>query len=503
VAGPVPAERIRALNDAPVRPDRAIVLYWMTAFRRARFNFALERAAGLAAELRRPLVVLEPVRPDDPWASDRLHLFLLQGLADNRRAFAGRPVLYHPWVGRRGGEADRLLPAFARHACAVVADDFPGTFPGRVVTAAAGRVDVRLEAIDSNGLLPVRLGDRAFETARSFRCHVQRELPAHLDRFPAEDPLAGLRLPRLARLPGDLADHWPAVTAAELRQPARLAAALPIDHGVAPAPAVGGSVEGGRCLARFVAERLAKYAEGRNHPDADAASGLSPWLHFGHLSAHEVAGAVLRREGWTPAALAPRGGGARAGWWGLSPGAEAFLDQLVTWRELGYHAAARGGAEDDYGALPAWARATLDRHRRDRRRWTYGIDALRAARTHDPVWNAAQRELNETGVVQNYLRMLWGKRVLEWSPTPEEALRTLVALNDRLALDGRDPNSASGIQWCLGRYDRPWGPERPIFGTVRYMSSERTPRKLAMARYLARWGEEVAGASSSATRRRR
>jgi deoxyribodipyrimidine photo-lyase len=198
--------------------------------------------------------------------------------------------------------------------------------------------------------------------------------------------------------------------------------------------------------------------------------------------------AILSREGWTPALLGARADGARAGWWGLSPGAEAFLDQLVTWRELGFAFCAHRPDHREYGSLPAWARATLAAHARDPRARVYSAAELLDARTHDPLWNAAQRQLLAEGTIHGYLRMLWGKKVLEWTDTPEEALAILLELNDRLALDGRDPNSVSGIFWCLGRHDRPWGPERPVFGTVRYMSSANTARKVGVKRYLARHG---------------
>ncbi|MEZ4468400.1 MAG: hypothetical protein R3F43_29185 [bacterium] len=228
----------------------------------------------------------------------------------------------------------------------------------------------------------------------------------------------------------------------------------------------------------------------RSHPDADAASGLSPWLHFGHLSPIAVVAGIFDAEGWHPGRLG-KVTGARAGWWGLSATAEAFLDELVTWREVGfgfcYH------RPDDYFAfdsLPDWARATLTEHAVDPRPVVYDRATLEAARTHDPLWNAAQTELVRTGRMQNYLRMLWGKKVLEWSRTPAEALDTLIELNNRYALDGRDPNSYSGIFWTLGRFDRPWGPTRPIFGTIRYMSSESTARKLKLKGYLARFGED-------------
>jgi deoxyribodipyrimidine photo-lyase len=243
-----------------------------------------------------------------------------------------------------------------------------------------------------------------------------------------------------------------------------------------------------RRAALFVDSKLDFYAERRNDPDADATSGLSPYLHFGHVSAHHVFSLVAAHEDWSPSDVARLARGRREGFWAMRPGAEAFLEQLLVWRELGYNFCAFRDDADRFTSLPEWARRTLARHSGDRRPALYSLERLEAAETGDELWNAAQRELIETGRIQNYLRMLWGKRVLEWTRRPEAAYERLVYLNDKYALDGRDPNSYSGISWCFGRYDRPWGPERPVFGSVRFMSSDATRRKLELRRYLRRFG---------------
>ncbi|GEJ57024.1 deoxyribodipyrimidine photolyase [Anaeromyxobacter diazotrophicus] len=494
----VPTARLRALNAAPLRPDGRYVVYWMVAARRASHSFALDRAIGLARELARPLVVLEALRAGYPHASDRLHRFVLQGMAEQAAAFARARVVYHPYVEARAGDGRGLLEALAAEACAVVTDDFPTFFLPRMLAAAGARLAVRLEAVDGNGLLPVAAATRVFPTAHAFRRFLQSELPEHLTASPSPHPFRGQPLPEAPPLPPELLRRWPAATPALLAGDAAHLARLPIDHAVPPSPIPGGTRAARAALRRFVEERLARYARDRNHPDLDAGSGLSPWLHFGHLSAHEVFRAVAEAERWTPARLGARPRGQREGWWGTSPSAEAFLDQLVTWRELGFNMAAKREDHAAYGSLPGWARATLAKHAADPRPAVYGRAALEEARTGDPLWNAAQRQLRGEGRIHGYLRMLWGKKILEWSRSPEEALETAVALNDRWALDGRDPCSYAGILWCFGRYDRPWGPERPVFGTVRYMTSANTARKLRLARYLARWGEDRAPAEPRA-----
>ncbi|HZY02546.1 MAG TPA: deoxyribodipyrimidine photolyase [Anaeromyxobacteraceae bacterium] len=480
----VPSIRVRAVNDAPVRAGGRYVLYWMTAFRRAAHNFALDRAAEAAREMGRPLLVLEALRAGYPWASDRLHAFVLQGMADNARALGAAGVAYHPYVEPEPAAGRGLLSALASRAALVVADDFPSFFLARMVAVAGARLDVRLEAVDSNGLLPLAAATAVYPTAYAFRRFLQRELPRHLASFPSPRPLEGRGLAG-ADLPRGVASGWPAASAALLAADAAALDSLPIDHGVPPAPLHGGSAAAEETLRGFLRERLARYPE-RSHPDEDATSGLSPWLHFGHVSAHEIFRRLARREGWKESRLG-KVTGSRAGFWGMSPEAEAFLDELVTWRELGFNMASKRADCHRYESLPRWAQETLAKHARDRREHVYRLADLTAARTHDPVWNAAQRQLLVEGRIQNYLRMLWGKKILEWSRSPREALSAMLELNDRHALDGRDPNSLSGIFWVLGRYDRPWGPERPVFGTVRYMSSENTLRKLRARAYLRRW----------------
>lgn len=484
--------RVNVVNDRPIETRRPYVLYWMIAARRTRYNFALDRALHHARELGKPLVVLEPLRVGYRWASDRFHAFVLQGMADNARAFAAAGATYLPYVEPEAGAGKGLLAELASGACVVVTDEQPGFFLPQMVAAAGAKLDVRLEQVDGNGLLPLRASERAYPSAALFRRMLQRVLPQHLATFPSAEPLA--RLPRALRdaeLPGGLLRRWPAASDALLAASPDALSRLPIDHAVGPVPYRGGSLAAGELLDAFLEDKLPRYGEERSDPDADAASGLSPYLHFGHVSAHEIVARVWADASWDPSRLAhAKVTGSREGWWDMPASSEAFLDELVTWRELGYGWCFHRPDFGTYNSLPDWARATLAKHASDPRPETYTRAQLAAARTEDPVWNAAQRELVAEGRIQNYLRMLWGKKVLEWSSTPLAALSTLIELNNKYAVDGRDPNSYSGILWTLGLFDRPWGPERPIFGTVRYMTSASTLRKLKLKRYLERWGAQ-------------
>lgn len=501
----VPEERVRRLAGGEPNPEGAYVLYWMTASRRLRWNHALERASGWARELGRPLVVLEALRAGYRWASDRHHRWVLDGMADHARALTGGPAHYYPYVEPEPGAGRGLLVALGRDACLVVTDDSPAFFFPRMLRAATARLSARLEAVDSCGLFPVRAVGRAYGAAYPFRRLLQRELPARLRELPEEEPLAA-GLPSFsnreaARVDGrsaegtptalaEIARRWPPASPGLLAGDPAEMAQLPVDHAVPPVGDQGGPVSGEAALRRFLEERLPRYAAEAAEPAAGATSELSPWLHFGHLSAQQVFAAVAEREGWSPERLG-EATGKRTGWWGLSAPAEAFLEQLVTWRELGFNAAAFLDRYDGWGSLPEWARRTLETHADDPRPDLYPREALAEARTDDPVWNAAQTQLRREGRIHNSLRMLWGKRVLEWTPGPREALEVALELNDRWAVDGRDPNSVSGVFWCLGRYDRPWGPERPIFGKVRYMTSRSARRKYRLEPYLRRYAPEA------------
>jgi len=489
VESTTPHLRLRRCNDRDIRPDASFVLYWMTSARRCRFNFGLQRAAEWSRHLGRPLVVLEALRVGYPWASDRLHRFVLDGMADNADRFRDRGVAYLPYVEPSPGAGSGLLETLAADAAVIVTDHFPTFFLPRMIESASRRVPVLLESVDSNGLIPLAATEKEFATAYAFRRWIQNNLVSHLDRLPLEDPLAEA-LPLAPAIDRAILERWPAAPAALLDGDPSLLAELPIDHGVGVTETRGGATEAGLVMRRFLDESLADYAERRNRPDDGRSSGLSPYLHFGHISAHEVFLEIVRRERWSADDVTPPADGRRAGWWGVGESAEAFLDQLVTWRELGYQFCHHRPDHERWGSLPAWARATLELHAADRRDHVYTLDELAAAATHDPLWNAAQTQLVREGTIHNYLRMLWGKKILEWTAHPREALEIMIELNNRYALDGRDPNSVSGIFWVLGRHDRPWGPERPIFGKVRYMTSANTARKVPVKEYLLRYGSE-------------
>ena len=494
--------RVRELNQLPRNPDGEFVLYWMTACRRYHHNAALERCIQIALEMEKPLLIVEPVSIRHRWSSDRILTFFAQGLLDNNAIFEAKGLSYVPWVETHKETGNGLFRRLSRKSCAVVIDNYPTYLPRDIMDRASEICLVGLEAVDSNGILPMDLAEDAHLTAYSFRKHMQRNLTEALGTLPVHDSMASLE--HDLRVDKNLIEstfesigiemtpyEWiwrvaqGGTIGAEACQP------LSIDHEVSPVE----SERGGRFAAliklqEFFESGLNRYDTGRNDVDDSASSGLSPWFHFGHLSTIEVVLGVFERCKWDPSMISieDTGRGSRSGWWGLSEAHESFLDQIITWRELGFNFANFREDHMSIHSIPDWAKKSLRAHASDERQ-SYSFDDIENARTDDEIWNAAQRQLLNTGHIHNYLRMLWGKRILEWAPGPEIAAEWMIEINDRWALDGRDPNSYTGIFWVLGRHDRAWGPERPIFGKVRYMSSKNTRKKLALETYLERWSE--------------
>ncbi|MCC6511611.1 MAG: deoxyribodipyrimidine photolyase [Pirellulaceae bacterium] len=460
----------------------------MTAFRRQHSNFALQRARDWSRQLGKPLIVLEALRIRYRWASDRMHRFVIEGMQDNSLDFANTVAHYYAYVEPKPGEGSGLLEALARPACLVVTDDYPCFFHPHMIKAVSRTLPCQLEVVDSNCLVPLSVWDRTFTVAHSYRRAMQKTLPALLDQAPEENPLLARSvagIPPLKELPREITGRWPRADLDKLLSDGGLSK-LAIDHSVAPAPARGGSRTARSQLKYFINQLLDRYNEDRNHPDLKATSQLSAHMHFGHISAHQVFWTLMQACRWNPERLS-KPNGSMEGFWNVGPAAEAFLDQLCTWREIGFNMCQREPNYDRYESLPAWARQTLADHRDDPRPHIYEYSQLEQGRTSDRLWNAAQMQLVHEGRIHNYLRMMWGKKILEWTECAEDALEVMLELNNKFALDGRDPNSYSGIFWVLGRYDRAWGPERPIFGKVRYMTSENTARKVKLKEYLKQW----------------
>ena len=457
--------RIHASREPAPRAGGELVLYWMQTTQRAHDNFALDFAVEQANRLRLPVVVYHGLRPDYPWASDRLHTFILESVIDLCADFAARGIQYGFYLdpGEGARPATSPLVALAERAALVVTDYFPTFIVPRQTRALRAKVETPVLAVDSCTVVPMRHHDRAHATARSIRPVLHAALPHYL--WHARSPEPAIR--RAVALPFE-----PLVpTAATIP---RLVAGLPLDHAVPPARDIRGGTRAGRArLADFLTRGLPVYAESRSDPNAEhATSRLSPYLHFGNLSPHEVL-------------LAAREAGPEAPF-------EKFQDEALVWRELAYNFVHHDRRHRTVEAIPAWAREELRKGEADPRPALYSDEDLEHARTGDELWNAAQRAYLVDGWMHNTLRMLWGKAVLQWTPDAARCLRILEHLNNKYSLDGRDPATYGGIHWIFGKFDRPFY-RRPVYGTVRYQSLRAAAGKFDTRAYISRHAQMTLG----------
>ena len=482
--------RLTTANDHPLRPDGDYVLYWMIAQRRLSHNFALDHAIDRAIELDKPLIIFEPLRVRYQWANDRIHRFIIEGMRDNALAAKDLGVTYYPYVEPEPGKGSPLLHKLAAKACTVVTDEYPCFFLPTMIDAVKDRIPAKLELVDSNGILPLRSGEKTYTVAHSYRRYMQKNVLEALEQTPNPKPLPCPALPSPAPVPKSILKHWPAANLNKLLDKDGIAD-IPIDHDVLPSPVCpGGSVEARRRLDEFIDDKLDRYGTDRNHPDEHATTGLSPHLHFGHISPHEIVQRIFEHEEWTPD-QASKPNGKNHDFWNVSEPAEGFLDQVLTWREIGFNwAFMNPDTYDTLESLPNWAQKSLAATEDDERPYIYTLEEFENAETHDELWNAAQTEIVRTGMMHNYMRMLWGKKIFQWTKSPQEALDIMIHLNNKYGLDGRDPNSYCGILWVLGRTDRAWGPKRPVFGSIRYMTSDSARKKLRLTKYLEKFEKQ-------------
>jgi deoxyribodipyrimidine photo-lyase len=428
----------------------------MQRSQRAIDNPALTAAIRAANDLGQPVLVFFCLLSRHPIANLRHYTFMLEGLEDTAHRLERMRVGFV----LRMSEGVSPLPVFAR-LCAqvrpalVVTDENPLRRSSGWRVAAADFLKVPMLSVDADVIVPTALLRKEQYAARTIRPRIL----AQLDRFlrPVGNPAV-----RVAwRGPAGLRS---------LTASSQLLDEIKLDRSVGAASGFhGGSGEATRRLRRFIRYGLGAYAHTRNHPELDGTSGLSAYLHFGHLGPHTAALAV--RDAHAP-----------------SPVRDAFLEQLIVRRELAINFVRFNPNYDRLEAAEGWALRTLKSHVRDHRAYRYSAAQLERAETHDPLWNAAQLQMVTTGWMHGYLRMYWAKKILEWSATPAGAYAAAVHLNDKYELDGRDPNGYAGIAWAIaGKHDRAWGPERSIYGLVRYMSYESTSRKFDSRAYIARW----------------
>jgi deoxyribodipyrimidine photo-lyase len=427
----------------------------MQMFKRTSHNHALVWAIRKANELKLPLVVYEGLKYYYPWASDRLHTFILEGVEEKRKEFERLGIRYVFYLQKDETSPKNTVATLAKDAALIVTDDFPCFIIPEHNWRIAERSRIAVHAVDSNGVIPMSKFEKEEYGAYTIRPKVKKILSNYLKSF-AEETVEIDSTALDVDCPETIA------TAATIRN---LVSECDIDHSVKPSPIYHGGTANGRArLKKFVDEILPEYDRARNKPERDGSSRLSSYLHFGFLSPLEIAMAVQDAD-------APE------------ESKDAYLEELIVRRELSYNMTRFNPNYDSLRALPAWAHETMREHAADSRQFNYTLDELEAGETHDELWNASQREMVATGEMHNYVRMLWGKNVIAWTPSYEVAFETLVHLNNKYCLDGRNPNSYAGILWCFGKHDRPWM-ERPVFGKMRYMTTGSTGKKFDSKKYI-------------------
>jgi len=441
-------------------PDKAgkCVVYWMQRAQRGVDNHALDTAIDLGNELGLPVVVYFAAISNFPHANLRHYSFLNQGLRDVEQDLAERNVSF---VVRRPPHEDHLKFFAEAKAAIVIGDENPMRAPEGWRRHIARHIDVPFWTVDADVVVPSRLLEKAQYGAYTLRPRVQKLWPHFLK--PYRNPTAqhawrhsrGLQAENLNL---DVTRGW-----------------KDLDRSVLPVEEwTGGTHAAMKRLRHFVQKMLAGYEHDRNHPELDGSSRLSPYLHFGHIGPLTIALAVQEAVKKEP---------------GLKSARDSYFNELLVWRELAINYCwFQHDVYDSDAAAENWAKQTIVEHARDERPRLYSLAQLEAARTHDDLWNAAQRQMLDFGWMHNVMRMYWAKKTLEWSPSVKIAVRRGIHLNDKYFIDGRDPNGYAGIAWAmLGKFDRAWN-ERPVFGKIRYMSRESTGRKFDSKRYIRQIG---------------
>ncbi len=440
----VEPERIRYLNESPPR-DRDYVLYWMQASQRTKFNHALEFAISKANELDKNLIVFFALTPDFPQANLRHYDFMLKGLAQVADELKKRKIKFIIQLTDPAKGAARL----AKNASLAITDMGYLNIQRLWRQKAASKIDCPLIQVESDVVVPVEIVSNKREyAARTIRPKINKNLEKYLKPLQETEPKKDS-----TKMPFDTLD---------LSQIDKILDKLNIDKTVKPTNFTPGTKAAQNLLKEFINKKLKSYDKDRNDPSLDGQSDMSPYLHFGQISPIEIALQVKQAK---------------------QKADDVYLEELIVRRELSMNFTHFTENYDKYPCLPPWSKTTLQKHKNDDRPQIYTYKQLENAQTYDQYWNAAQKQMVITGKMHGYMRMYWGKKIIEWTNTPETAFRFMLELNNKYELDGRDPNSFAGIAWCFGNHDRPWK-ERPIFGQTRYMNQAGLKRKFDMEKYL-------------------
>ena len=423
----------------------------MQAAQRAECNHALEFAIHRANELHLPVFALFGLTDNYPQANLRHYCFMLQGLRLAQKQLEDKGIKFVI----RCESPDSAAIKFAKQAAMVIVDDGYLRIQRKWRNTVAQKIDCPLYEVTTNLIVPV--GQASFKeefSAGTFRPRITAKLGYYLKKL---NPLK----PRINSLRFDFYSF-------DISDINKAIAKLKIDRSVKPTVKfTGGTIYAKKLLSDFIEKKLDLFPDDRNDPNADCVSHLSPYLHFGQISPLYVTLEVMKTK---------------------SSGKEAFLEELIVRRELSHNFVWFNRDYDSFDALPPWAKRTLNFHRRDKRQYLYSLEDLEQAKTHDPYWNAAQKEMVLTGKMHGYMRMYWGKKIIEWSKNPQQAFKAALYFNNKYELDGRDPNGFTGVAWCFGKHDRAWS-ERRVFGKIRYMNAAGLKRKFDADAYVRKVGK--------------
>ncbi len=449
--------RITVRRDGPPDPKGRCVVYWMQRAQRGIDNHAVDLAVHIANLLELPLLVYFAAISNFPHANLRHYAFLNQGLADIEQDLQRRNITF--LMRRAPHESHEQLLSDVR-AAFLIGDENPLRVPEQWRKQLASRIAIPFWTVDTDVVIPSNLIEKAQYGAYTIRPRLYRLMPDYLNLY--ENPHVnhawkctnGFYSDSVHE---DITRDWAG-----------------FDRSVAPVEAwQGGTRAALKRLRHFTGKLLVHYEAQRNHPETDCTSGLSPYLHFGHVGPLTIALAV------EAAAKADQT---------LRPARDSYFNELIVWRELAINFVRYNPNYDSPGCAEAWAKQTIAEHARDEREHLYTLRQLEAAHTHDALWNAGQLQMIRHGWMHNSIRMYWAKKILEWTPDIATAMKYCIHLNDKYFLDGRDPNGYAGIAWALlGKFDRAWG-ERPVFGKIRYMSGVSTGKKFDSERYIEQMG---------------
>jgi len=459
---------------------KGTVVYWMQQSQRLRYNPAFELARELAIQRSQALWVIFILMPDVPEANVRHYRFMSQGLYECAQSFKEMGIEFFMGIGKPAA----IIPKLEDQISVLVMDKGYLNWQREIrEQVQQGLPHLDIYEVEADVIVPVQTTSSKEEyAAATIRPKLLKMLPYDLDFADHTIPSSDLR--PLSSKPGEQFIEMDRF-ASETELWKLILDSIHADDSVsAVSHFTGGYSQAIKRLDLFVTQRVNGYAEFRNHPGLQHYSDLSPYLHFGQISPMEITLRVLQQFDRNPEDIA-----------GLIRGKEtldqrfrdlaSFLEELIVRRELSCNFCHFNHAYDEFSSLPSWARATLYDHLDDPRPFDYSLDRLENAQTDDPYWNLAQQEMLMTGKMNNYMRMYWGKKLIEWLPDPELAFRLMLWLNNRYELDGRDPNTYAGVAWCFGKHDRPWQ-SRSIFGSVRYMNKAGLDRKFDMRLYASR-----------------